>query len=118
MPADHGFGFLGRTSERDRLDAMLAEVRAGRSAALVIRGEAGVGKTALLRYAGRQASGLRVTEIAGVQAEMELAFAGIHRLCTPMLARADVLPEPASACTAGGCRRTPAPSPPGRPRSR
>ena len=94
MPADHGFGFLGRTRERDRLDGMLADVRAGRSAALVIRGEAGVGKTALLRYAGRQASGLRVTEIAGVQAEMELAFAGIHRLCTPMLARADVLPEP------------------------
>ena len=94
MPADHGFGFLGRTSERDRLDGMLADVRAGRSAALVIRGEAGVGKTALLRYAGRQASGLRVAEIAGVEAEMELAFAGIHRLCTPMLARADVLPEP------------------------
>ena len=94
MAADHGLGFLGRTSERELLDGMLAKVREGQSAVLVIRGEPGIGKTALLRYAARQASGLRVAQVDGVQAEMELPFADIHRLCAPMFARLDVLPEP------------------------
>jgi DNA-binding CsgD family transcriptional regulator len=94
MPAIRGLGFLGRTRERERLDAMLAQARAGQSAVLVIRGEPGIGKTALLRYAARQASGLRTTEIEGVQAEMELAFAGIHRLCAPLLDRLAALTEP------------------------
>jgi DNA-binding CsgD family transcriptional regulator len=94
MTADHRLGFLGRTSERELLDGMLAEVRKGQSGVLMIRGEAGIGKTALLRYTARQASGLRVAEIAGVQAEMELPFAGIHRLCAPMFDRLDALPEP------------------------
>jgi DNA-binding CsgD family transcriptional regulator/tetratricopeptide (TPR) repeat protein len=94
MPADHGLGFLGRTRERELLDGMLAKVREGQSAVVVVRGEAGIGKTALLRYAARQASGLRVAQIAGVQAEMELPFAGIHRLCAPMLDQIDVLPGP------------------------
>ena len=73
---------------------MLAQVRDGQSAVLVIRGEPGVGKTALLRYAARQASGLRTTEVEGVQAEMELPFAGIHRLCAPMFDRLDALAAP------------------------
>jgi DNA-binding CsgD family transcriptional regulator len=73
---------------------MLAEARDGQSAVLVIRGEAGIGKTALLRYAARQASGMRTTEIEGIQAEMELSFAGIHRLCAPMLGGLKVLAEP------------------------
>src|SRR6187551_487869 len=85
MAPIRGLGFLGRTSECQRLDGMLAHVRDGRSAALVIRGEPGVGKTALLRYAARQASGLQVAEVEGVQAEMELPFAGVHRLCAPLL---------------------------------
>jgi DNA-binding CsgD family transcriptional regulator len=85
MLATRGLGFLGRTRERERLDALLAQVRDGHSAVLVIRGEPGIGKTALLRYAARQASGLRTSEVEGVQAEMELAFAGIHQLCAPML---------------------------------
>ncbi len=89
-----GVGFLGRTRERDRLDAMLAQARHGHSAVLVIRGEAGIGKTALLRYAARQASGLRTAEIEGIQAEMELAFAGIHRLCAPMFNGIELLSEP------------------------
>jgi predicted ATPase len=92
MPTIRGFGFLGRT--RERLDAMLAQARDGRSAVLVIRGEPGVGKTALLRYAARQASGLRVADVEGVQAEMELPFAGIHRLCAPVLGALDALPKP------------------------
>jgi DNA-binding CsgD family transcriptional regulator len=94
MPAIHGLGFLGRTSEREQLDAMLAQARAGQSAVLVIRGEAGIGKTALLRYAARQASGLRTTEVEGVQAEMELLFAGIHQLCAPILDRLELLAAP------------------------
>jgi DNA-binding CsgD family transcriptional regulator len=94
MPAIRGLGFLGRARERERLDAMLAQARDGQSAVLVIRGEAGVGKTALLRYAARQASGLRTTEVDGVQAEMVLPFAGIHRLCAPIFDRLDALPAP------------------------
>jgi DNA-binding CsgD family transcriptional regulator len=85
---------VNRESEREHLDELLGGVRAGHSAALVLRGEAGVGKTALLRYAAGQASGFRVAHIAGVEAEMELPFAGVHQLCAPMLDRLDVLPAP------------------------
>ena len=87
-------GFRGRSSERAVLDRLLENVRGGQSAVLVIRGEAGVGKTALLRYAARQAAGFRVAQIAGVESEMELPFAGLHQLCAPMLDRLDALPEP------------------------
>ncbi len=73
---------------------MLAQARNGQSAVLVVRGEAGIGKTALLRYAARQAAGLRIAEVEGIQAEMELSFAGIHRLCAPMLDGLEVLAEP------------------------
>ena len=94
MPTIGGVGFIGRTHERERLDVMLAQARDGQSAVVVIRGEPGIGKTALLRYAARQASGLRTTEVEGVQAEMELPFAGIHRLCAPMFDGIEVLAEP------------------------
>jgi DNA-binding CsgD family transcriptional regulator len=94
MPATRGLGFLGRTSEREQLDRLLASVREGHSAVLVLRGESGIGKTALLRYAARQASGFRVAQIAGVEAEMELPFAGLHQVCAPMLAQLDALPQP------------------------
>ena len=94
MRAIRGLGFLGRTSERHRLDGLLAQAREGQSASLVIRGEPGIGKTALLRYAARQASGLHITEVEGIQAEMELPFAGIHRLCAPMLDGLEDLAEP------------------------
>src|SRR5689334_21873590 len=87
-------GFLGRTSQRALLDGMLADVRGGRIAVLVIRGEAGIGKTALLRYAARQAAGFRLARVTGVQAEMELPFAGVHQLCSRMLDRRDALPRP------------------------
>jgi DNA-binding CsgD family transcriptional regulator/tetratricopeptide (TPR) repeat protein len=86
--------FLGRSRERDALDRLLETARRGRSAVLVIRGEAGIGKTALVRHAARQAAGFRVAQIAGVEAEMELPFAGLHRLCAPMLAKLEALPEP------------------------
>src|ERR671918_2251930 len=87
-------GFLDRTSEREVLDRLLATAREGESAILVIRGEAGIGKTALLRYAARQASGFRVAQVTGVEAEMELPFAGIHQLCAPVLDELDALPRP------------------------
>jgi DNA-binding CsgD family transcriptional regulator len=94
MPATGGLGFLGRSRERERLDGVLAEVHDGRSAALVIRGEPGIGKTSLLRYAARQAAGLRIAEVEGVQAEMELGFAAIHQLCAPLFDELDGLAAP------------------------
>ena len=94
MPADRRPGLLGRTSERELVDQLLANVRQGQSGVVVVRGEAGIGKTALLRYVARQASGFRVARIGGVEAEMELPFAGVHQLCAPILARLTALPEP------------------------
>jgi hypothetical protein len=73
---------------------LLEDVRRAQSAVLVIRGEAGVGKTALLRYTAGRASDFRVAHIGGVESEMELAFAGLHELCTTIWKPTDVLPEP------------------------
>src|SRR5262245_60533610 len=87
-------GFQDRLTERQTLEALLHEARNGRSAVLVVRGEAGVGKSALLQHAAAEASGFRVAHIAGVESEMELPFAGLHQLCAPVLARLDVLPAP------------------------
>src|SRR3954471_21004959 len=85
---------LGRASEREVLDRLLANVRGGQSGILVIRGEAGIGKTALLRYAADHAPGFGAVQVAGAQAEIELPFAGIQQLCTPVLDRLDALPQP------------------------
>ena len=87
-------GLTGRLSEREVLDRFVAGVRAGEGRALVVRGEPGVGKTALLDYRAVRASGCRVARAAGVQSEMELAFAGLHQLCAPMLDHAESLPGP------------------------
>src|SRR5215213_5165039 len=94
MPATRAPAFRGRAPERDVLDRTLARVHAGESCALVIRGEAGVGKTALLHYCARQAAGFRVARVAGVESEMELPFAGLHQLCGPMLQKMGALPAP------------------------
>jgi DNA-binding CsgD family transcriptional regulator len=85
---------LGRASECVAIDGLLEAVRAGRSDALVVRGEPGVGKSALLEYAIDAASDLRVVRAVGVESEMELAFAALHQLCAPMLDRLDRLPGP------------------------
>ncbi|MDT5186437.1 MAG: hypothetical protein QOI29_4595, partial [Mycobacterium sp.] len=85
---------LGRHNECAALETGLATVRKGQSWALVLRGEAGVGKTALLNYLVQQATGCQVVRAAGVQSEMELAFSGLHQLCAPSLDRADRLPTP------------------------
>jgi hypothetical protein len=84
----------GRVHECQVLDRLLEAVRAGDSGALVVRGEPGVGKSALLEYVAGTASGCRVARTAGVQSEMELAFSGLGQLCASMLDRVDRLPEP------------------------
>ncbi|OBB58232.1 LuxR family transcriptional regulator [Mycobacterium sp. 852013-51886_SCH5428379] len=84
----------GRTRETAALDEVTAAVRAGRSQVLVLRGEAGVGKTALLEHLLDRADGLRCLHVSGVESDMELAYAGLHQLCAPLLAHLDELPEP------------------------
>ena len=83
----------GRRSECETLDRLLEDVRAGQSRVLVLRGEAGVGKSALLEYLLARASGCRIAPAAGVESEMELPFAGLHQLCAPLLDRLDRLPD-------------------------
>ena len=85
---------IDRDDERDTLDRLVASVRAGESRALVVSGEAGVGKTALLDYLAGNASGCRVVRTAGYQSEMELAFAALHQLCAPLLEGLTRLPVP------------------------
>src|SRR4051794_37872707 len=85
---------LGRRSECETLDRLVATVRGGESAVLVVRGEAGVGKSALLAYLIERASGCRIARAVGVESEMELPFAGLHQLCAPMLDHLDRLPAP------------------------
>ena len=84
----------GRTAECARLREVVSTVRSGTCQVLVLRGEAGVGKTALLEYVADQASGFRRIQVAGVESDMELAFAGLQQLCAPLLDRLDELPEP------------------------
>ena len=85
---------LDRLPERAALSELLDAARAGRSGVLVMRGEPGVGKTALLEYAIGSAAGLRVARVAGVESEMELAFAALQQLCAPMLGQLAGLPDP------------------------
>jgi predicted ATPase len=85
---------LGRRKECAELDRLLAGVRAAQSRALVLRGEAGVGKSALLAYLLDGASGCRIARAAGVESEMEVPFAGLHQLCASFLDRLGGLPDP------------------------
>ena len=94
VPGASGPVLRGRTSECARLDALLSAVRRGKSGALVLRGEAGIGKTALVEYASRVCEGCRVIRAGGVETEMELPFAGLHQLCMPLLGGLEKLPAP------------------------
>src|SRR5438477_446126 len=85
---------LGRCSECAALDELVASVRTGASRALVLRGEAGVGKSALLEYLTQHASGCGTARANGVESEMELAYAGLQQLCAPFLDRLEGLPGP------------------------
>src|SRR3954467_5241770 len=87
-------GFHDRRSERDELERRLAAARGGQGGVLVMSGEPGVGKTALLESAIGSASGFRVARAVGVESEMELAFATLQQLCAPLLDRLDRLPAP------------------------
>src|SRR6187200_783444 len=87
-------GLIDRLSERNALERLVAGVRAGQSRILVLRGDAGMGKTALLRHLSGAAEGCRIARAAGVESEMELAFAGLHSLCARMLDRLGQLPSP------------------------
>ena len=84
----------GRVSECAVLDGVIAAIRRGESQSLVVRGDAGIGKTALLEYLIESASDLAVARAVGVESEMELAFASLHQLCAPMLDRLERLPVP------------------------
>ena len=88
------FTLVGRRDEIGALDRLLAGARDGHSGALVLRGEPGVGKTALVEYAVSSAAGFRVTRAAGVESEMELGFAALHQLCVPSLPWIEHLPVP------------------------
>ncbi len=102
---------LGRRRECDVLDRLLDAVRGGEGRTLVVRGQPGVGKTALLDYLGEQAAGCWVAHAAGVESEMELVYAGLHQLLTPMLDRLERLPAPQANAlqTAFGVRSGSAP---------
>lgn len=84
----------GRRRECAQLDELLRETLAGRSGVLVMGGEAGIGKSALLEYLVANAENCRIARAAGVSSEMEFAFAGLHQLCAPFLDRLESLPEP------------------------
>ncbi|MCX4510766.1 AAA family ATPase [Streptomyces sp. NBC_01619] len=95
VPAiENPIGLRGRSQELAALERVLATAREGASAVLVLRGEAGMGKTALLDHAAGRADGFRTAVVAGVESEMELPYAGLQQLCAPMLGRLDELPLP------------------------
>ncbi|QRP50932.1 LuxR family transcriptional regulator [Amycolatopsis sp. FDAARGOS 1241] len=101
MPSDssgarRGAELVGRRAECAVLDALAADVRAGRSRTLVVHGEPGIGKTALLGHLAG-APGCRVVAGGGVQSEMEVAYAGLHQVCAPLLRHLGELPEPQRA---------------------
>src|SRR6478735_6684006 len=84
----------GRGAESGRVESLLDGARAGRSEVLVLRGEAGIGKSALLHHAVRAAGDMPVLQAVGLESESDLAFAGLHQLLRPVLDRLDCLPGP------------------------
>jgi DNA-binding CsgD family transcriptional regulator len=94
VAGDPGLGLIGRANECEVLDRLVADVRAHHSGVVVLRGEAGVGKSALVDRVARTSAGCRVVRAAGVEMEMELPFAAVHQLCAGMLERIDDLPGP------------------------
>lgn len=84
----------GRATECAALDRLMTDARSGTSQVLVLRGEAGIGKTALLDFVSERAAGFCVARVAGVESEMELPFAALQQLCVPLLDCVDRLPAP------------------------
>ena len=89
-----GKDLRGRAGECATLRQVLSSVRSAESRALVIRGEAGVGKSALVDFVVGEAEGFQLVQVAGVESDMELAYAGLQQLCAPLMDRVDEVPEP------------------------
>ena len=108
-----GGQLIGREREREVLDRLLDGGRGGRGGVLVVHGEPGVGKTALLEYAVEAARGFRVARTSGVEAEMELPYAAVQQLCSPFLELMERLPQPQREAlgVAFGLSAGPAPNP-------
>jgi DNA-binding CsgD family transcriptional regulator len=102
---------LGRRAECDALDQLLVDARSGRSRTAVLRGEAGVGKSALLKYLSDRVDGCQVARAVGVESEMELAHSGLHQLCGPLLEHLDGLPAPQRDALATVFGRSSGPAP-------
>jgi DNA-binding CsgD family transcriptional regulator len=99
---------VGRSAERDRIERLLEDARRGRSGVLVVRGEAGIGKTALLRHAVERAETMTVARAAGVESEAELEFSGLLEVCRPLLPWLDGLPEHQAEALRGALGLAPA----------
>src|SRR5262245_776898 len=92
--ADERAGLLGRAAEWALLDDLCAGIRAGDGRTLLLHGAAGIGKSALLDYVVESVDDMRVLRAAGVESEMELPYASLHQLCTPLLGVVARLPAP------------------------
>jgi hypothetical protein len=92
--SDPAPALIGRRAECETLDRLVGSIRAGQSRVLVLRGEAGVGKTALLDHLAGRAAGSQVARASGVESGLELAYSGLHQLCAPLLGHLDHLPAP------------------------
>jgi len=102
---------LGRRAECEALDGLLTDVLAGRGRVAVLRGEAGIGKSALLGYVSDRVAGWRVATAVGVESEMEMAYSGVHQLCTPLLDRLEEMPAPQRHALATVFGQTTGPAP-------
>src|SRR5262249_39817486 len=99
---------LGRRAECEELDGVLADALAGRSRVVVLRGEAGAGKSALLHYVSERSDGWQLVRAVGIESELELAYSGLHQLCAPLLDHGCVLGAAAArARGAAGPEREP-----------
>jgi GMP synthase (glutamine-hydrolysing) len=101
VPTRKSEGLLGREAEQERISRLLEAARRGRSGTLLVTGETGIGKTALLEDAAGRAAGMRVLRLEGVQSELELSLAGLEALCRPLLDRLNDLPPLHAEALAG-----------------
>src|ERR1700674_3054535 len=93
--------FLGREAEQARIDALLEHARSGVSGALLVCGEPGIGKSALLSYAAGKAIDMTILSATGIRSESELPFSGLAELLQPILHHIDEIPQPQAAALAG-----------------
>src|SRR5829696_539146 len=102
---------VGRQAECDAVDRLLSDALAGRSGVMVLRGEVGVGKSALLGYLSDRTQGWHVATASGIESEMELAYSGLQQLCAPMLDHLERLPVPQREALATVFGRSTGPAP-------